>query len=129
MNTLTQTAEIKDIGHDISVPISVISFTEDNIHLLYAPSLDVYGTGYTVKEAKESFEIGLSEFFAYTIKKRTLKAELLKLGWIIKENKSSVTLRQPSLNEMLIRRPDLKDLMENKNYSHYHKSISIPSFS
>ena len=43
-----------------------ISFKEGDIHIIYSPSLDISGYGYTEAEAKRSFEIVCGEHLRFS---------------------------------------------------------------
>jgi hypothetical protein len=68
----------------IEVSLSVILFKDNGSNVAFCPALNVYGYGETESEAKKSFEFSLSEFFRYTLNKKTLNSELEALGWKIK---------------------------------------------
>ena len=68
---------------NVETGLSLISFEEDGVTILYSPALDLSGSGYSLVEAKASFWEAMSEFFRYTVNKKTLAAELKRLGWNI----------------------------------------------
>ncbi len=57
------------------------------------------------QDARESFEICLTEFFDYSIKKKTLVAELESLGWTIKKQKKFTA---PAFSSLLEKNKVLK---------------------
>ncbi len=59
----------------------LLSFKEDNIFIVYAPTLDLSGYGDNQEEANSSFDTSLDEFLDFTIKNNTLNTELKRLGW------------------------------------------------
>lgn len=67
-----------------SVSLFLFHFVENKVHLIYCPHLDITGYGYTLKEAKDSFEVCFAEFLDYTTEKGTLAVELKRLGWTFK---------------------------------------------
>lgn len=69
------------IGQSIDYNLALVLFEEDNITFCYCPTLDITGYGHNEKEANKSFEITLHEYFDYTLKEKTLKADLTRLGW------------------------------------------------
>ena len=69
----------------IKCKLPLIIFKEENNIITYCPALDLSGYGSTEEEAKKSFEITLSEYFRYTVHKRTLVEDLRKHGWIIRK--------------------------------------------
>lgn len=70
----------------VKLNVPLIIFREGSTVIAFCPVLDLSGYGKTEREAKESFEIVVSEFLDYTTKKRTLDKELKKLGWSVSKN-------------------------------------------
>ena len=68
-------------GGDVYAQLQILSFIEDGVTILYAPALDLAGTGYDLNQAKASLWEAVSEFFRYTTQKKTLVKELNRLGW------------------------------------------------
>lgn len=87
-------------GKTLEIELSLISYQEDGVDVIYSPTLDLFGYGKTVEEAKDSFEVTLQEFVRYTTNKKTLVAELQKLGWKITGRRKR-NLAAPDLNELL----------------------------
>jgi predicted RNase H-like HicB family nuclease len=65
----------------IKVRLSLVSFIEEKVYVVYCPSLDISGYGQTEKEALKSFETTLSLTFSYCIEHNTLQKLLQSLGW------------------------------------------------
>ncbi len=63
------------------VILSLFSFIDDEVHIIYSPALDLSGYGKSEEDAKQSFEIALEEFIKYTNNKQTLTKELERLSW------------------------------------------------
>ena len=53
----------------IIVSLDVISFKEGDVNIIYSPSLDISGYGYTEAEAKRSFEIVYGEHLRFSKEK------------------------------------------------------------
>ena len=49
--------------------LDTITFKEGDVHIIYSPSLDISGYGYTESEAKRSFEIAYSEYLRFSEEK------------------------------------------------------------
>lgn len=49
--------------------LDTITFKEGDVHIIYSPSLDISGYGYTEAEAKRSFEIAYSEYLRVSAEK------------------------------------------------------------
>jgi len=64
---------------NIEAVLPVITYKEDSVFIMCCPALDIVGCGNTEKEAHQSFDITLLEFFDYTLKKRTLHDELVRI--------------------------------------------------
>lgn len=64
---------------DFKISLSMIAFQEDKVHILFSPTLDLYGYGNTVEEAKQSFMVSLNAFLDYAIQNKTLISELKRL--------------------------------------------------
>jgi len=69
-------------GNDANVEfqLPVISFIDDNTNIIYCPALDLSGYGNDELEARASFDTVVEEYLEYTTKKKTLLADLKKLG-------------------------------------------------
>lgn len=67
--------------HKIKVNIPLFIFQKDANIIYYCPALDISGYGEDEAKARESFEICLSEFFNYTLNKKTFVKEMERLGW------------------------------------------------
>ena len=97
-------------GKFIKLNLFVIMFDDGNVKVAYCPALNVYGYGKQEQDARESFEICLTEFFDYSIKKKTLVAELESLGWTIKDLPARLPLSQ------------------QKEFKKINTPISLPAF-
>ncbi len=111
-------------GKRVKFNLPVISFTEDNVHFLYTPALDLAGYGKTEEEALHSFEETIGQFLDYGINKKTLKKELKKLGWLVVKKKIS---KAPSLVDMINNNAYLAEIFEEKQYKKFDASIDIPA--
>ena len=65
----------------IKCVLPLISFIEDDCYITYCPALDLSGYGENQTEVDQSFEVVLSEYFKYTVNKKTLAEDLRKMGW------------------------------------------------
>lgn len=61
----------KDSKNKIECVLPLIIFQEDNCTITYCPALDLSGYGADEIEANHSFEEVLSEYFTYTVHKKT----------------------------------------------------------
>lgn len=109
----------------ITVEVFVILFEEDGCQIAYCPALNIYGYGKTEKEARNSFEISIAEFFDYTINKKTLLKELESLGWRIKKRNKFTA---PAFSVLLKSNRDLKRIMDTKAFRKINAPIMLPTF-
>ena len=107
----------------IKFNLPIIKFQEDKVYFFYTPALDLTGYGKTEKEAKASFEETLSQFLDYTTNKKTLSAQLKKLGWKVKKN----SLVAPSLKDMIVENNYLAEIFEEKAYTKFDHLITLPA--
>lgn len=106
----------------VEMKLPIIYFKDENeIEILYCPSLELSGYGKSYDEAKESLKIVIAEFFTYIIHKRTITKVLNELGW----NKRKHGFIPP-LNSELIQRDELyHDIVNNKPYQMLYEEIAI----
>jgi len=69
-------------NRSIEFNLPLILFRENEVFIAYCPALDLTGTGNNEKEAFESFNITMGEYFLYTTRKKTLAEDLVKHGAI-----------------------------------------------
>jgi hypothetical protein len=110
---------------NLLVRVDVIKFIEDNICYVICPALDIVGYGHTEADASKSFEITLFEYIKYTMHKKTLKKDLIALGWKIKDKN---TFEMPSLSTLAERDESLRNLLDNKIFQKDYRNISLPAF-
>ena len=118
--------EWSDDKHLLKISLNVFLFTEDNIHYAYIPAFDILGYGNNENEAKKSVEISLSEFFKYTLSKKTFVIELKRLGWKIEKAKKNY--RAPSISEQMNLNEQLRDIIDNKQYRTSKFDVPISAF-
>jgi hypothetical protein len=120
---LGHSSKYRDEHNWINVRVSLIEFEEDGLHFIYSPALDLTGYGKTDKETKESYNLAMEEFLAYTTHKKTAIQVLKKLGWTVK--KKNITA--PSLSELLQSRSYLEDIFTGKQFRTMDQNVSIPA--
>jgi hypothetical protein len=104
--------------------LSLFSFIDDGVRIIYSPALDLSGYGKTIAEAKISFELTLEEFVRYTTNKNSLQKELKRLGWEIK--KKSKPYSAPELSSMLQKNDYLASIFETKDFKKYNETVALP---
>ena len=105
----------------------MIIFEEDNCIITFCPALDLSGYGSTESEANHSFEETLSEYFKYTVNKKTLAEDLKKLGWTIRKNLRKDPI-PPSLGDLLESNEDFKRIFNTHEFRKRNTTINIPEF-
>lgn len=105
--------------------IPLIIFQEDNTTIVYCPALDLSGYGDTEEEARNSFQIVLSEYFRYTEHKKTLAADLKEHGWILKKNLSKGAT-PPTMGQLLESNEDFNRIFNTHEFKKTDTTIEIP---
>ncbi len=111
---------------EITMRMSVIQFEEDNNHIYYCPALDLSGYGATEEEAKESFEVSLKEFFAYSTNKNTLRLFLKKMGWQLRRSKRKPMV-PPNMIDLLQNNDNFSRIFNTHDFHKTETSINIPA--
>lgn len=114
-------------GEKVTCDLPVILFEEDNNTLCYCPALDIAGYGANENDAQRSFEITLSEYFDYTLKKKTLKTDLSRLGWKFRANWKK-KMMPPDLSTSLGKNAHFKNIFETFPLKKVNKTVNIPAF-
>lgn len=110
---------------DFQVPL--ISFIDDNTHIIYCPVLDLSGYGNDETEAKKSFDIVLEEYLSYTITKKSLWSDLKKLGWTVKKSKTKPAAIPPSMSEILETNQEFSRIFNTYPFKKYNTAITLPA--
>ncbi len=118
------TGELKTDNNNIIVNLQMIEFEEDNCTVVYCPALDVSGYGRDLKEATESFNISLHEFFLYGLHKKTIFEELKSMGWIIKHNHRN--MQAPALTKLLEENENFSRIFNDFPLRKYDQKVEIP---
>lgn len=126
MSDFTLNASFKNYNTGVETKLSLFSFEEDGLNVIFSPALDLFGYGKTEQEAKESFITVLQEFINYTSNKKTLFKELERLGWKIKGSKRNRKLKSPDVATMVKENKELSDLFENKSFKKYDQVVELP---
>lgn len=123
--TLHFTGSYIDKNQHLDISITLIEFVDENsITFIYSPHLDLTGYGKNSKEAKDSFNVVLDDFFSYTLNKNTLWEELTSLGW--KTGKKSI--EAPKMKTLVKSREFLSDLFDKYPVNTYHQKVGIPNY-
>jgi len=127
MKSLNAESRFSNEKGNINVKVPVLSFKEDNAHIIFCPALDLSGSGNTEAEAKESFTIVVSEYLNYTTHKGTLWADLKKLGWTIQKNKKKPAT-PPPMSELLESNDEFSRIFDNYPYKKFDTGVSLPAY-
>ncbi|OFY63063.1 MAG: hypothetical protein A2V64_09480 [Bacteroidetes bacterium RBG_13_43_22] len=110
----------------IKCSLPLIIFEEDNNVITYCPALDLSGYGSNEEEAKKSFEVTLSEYFKYTVNKKTLAEDLKKHGWIIRKDLKKEPI-PPTLENLLQSNDEFSRIFNTYDIQTRHTTINIPA--
>jgi len=110
----------------IKCNLPLIIFEEENNIITYCPALDLSGYGSTEEDAKKSFEVTLSEYFRYTVNKKTLAEDLKKLGWTIRKNLKKEPI-PPTLENLLQSNEDFSRIFNTYDFRKRNTTINIPA--
>ena len=111
----------------INMKLAVIMFEEDGSQIMYCPALDISGYGKNAKDAHQSFEISLSEFFQYTLNKNTFKEVLSGMGWTVKKSKHK-PMYPPDMSELLQKNDNFNRIFNNYDFKKMTQNISLPAY-
>lgn len=128
MAKLNIKAKVNVPNGNVETGLSLISFIEDGVTIIYSPALDLSGSGYDLNEAKASFWEALTEFFRYTVNKKTLLPELKRLGWSVKGGKKGRKITAPDNSSLLKSNKEFEDIFNNKEFRTFNETVQIPAF-
>ena len=107
----------------ISVWLDVFSYKDNGVQMMYAPSLDLCGYGATVDDAKQSFEVVVSEYLRFGLENQTLETDLRAHGW--KSGSEMQEFESPDILSLIRRNKQLQKVMRN-DYRKVSKRLSVP---
>lgn len=128
MAKLNIKANVNVPNGNVETGLSLVSFVEDGVTIIYSPALDLSGSGYDLNEAKASFWEALTEFFRYTVNKKTLLPELKRLGWRVKGGKKGRKITAPDNSSLLKSNKEFEDIFNNKEFRTFNETVQIPAF-
>ena len=123
MKPQRKAGEYRDQAKKVVFDLVVLSYLENNLNVVYAPSIDLFGYGKTESEANDSFKTTLEEFIRYTTNKGTLNKVLKQLGWEIKPRK--LLFKSPPLGYMLNQNEQFNEIFNSKSFSKYNQQVEI----
>ena len=110
----------------VSVKLSLFTFIEENVHVVYSPALDLYGYGNDEHEARHSFEVSLKEYVKYTSNKKTVEKDLKKYGWEV--DRRHKTLNSPNVSTLLETNESFREMVNTRPFKKYDLNVQIPAF-
>ncbi len=122
-------ADINNPKSKVKVNLFLIHFQdESNVHFVFSPHLDITGYGYTLREAKKSFNIVLEDFIDYTTNKQTLQKVLADLGWKVKgKSKKYPKILAPSITSVIAKNKHVSDIFDNHIAKTFHQEVELPA--
>jgi hypothetical protein len=127
MKSLQSESRFQNAKGSILVNVPVLSFKEDNAHIIFCPALDLSGYGNTETQAKESFATVVSEYLNYTTHKGTLWTDLKNLGWAIRKNKNKPAT-PPSMSSLLENNVEFSRIFDNYPYKKFDTGVRLPAY-
>ncbi|MFI5196336.1 MAG: hypothetical protein ACHQD8_04540 [Chitinophagales bacterium] len=113
-------------GDRFKFNLPLIIFEEGDAVVCYCPALDLSGYGNTEGEAVDSYKYVMGEYFDYTVKKKTLVADLKKHGWAISKS-AHKKMTPPTMTKILETNEDFQRVFNNYSYKKIDTNISIPA--
>ncbi|WP_133271529.1 hypothetical protein [Hymenobacter radiodurans] len=113
-------------GKVMEVGLSLLSYRDEDLHVIFSPALDMFGYGHTDKEARASFDETLGEFLRYTGNKGSLQNELARLGWKTAGRASNRTYKAPEFSRLLRQNDQLQDIVNHKEFRKYDRKVELP---
>ena len=110
----------------IAVNVPLMTFQENETHIAYIPVLDISGYGETEQSAYESLQHSLSEYFSYTVNKKTLFKDLEAHGWKIK--KKTKPFIAPEITDLINKNEYLQDIVNTKPYKMDRIDVNLPQY-
>lgn len=108
----------------IRVRLDVFSYKEDGVQMMYAPALDLCGYGTTVEEAKNSFEVVVSEYLRFGLENGTLERDLRAHGWT--PSSEMQEFESPDILSIVRKNKQLQNVMRKEDYRKVSRRISVP---
>jgi len=117
--------QIKRISDsEIKVKLLTFTFKEDDSYVVLSPSLNLSGYGDSKEDAIESFSHILEDFINYSLNKKSLADNLVKLDWDFEKDEHPGELDYPK--ECYSKdKGSLKQLIDIVEYSTYDKDFEL----
>lgn len=115
-----------DGRNKVECVLPLIIFKENDCTITYCPALDLSGYGVDEIEANRSFEDVLSEYFRYTIHKKTLAEDLRNHGWTIRKNLKKTPI-PPTMEKLLKTNEDFNRIFNTHDFRKTQRTFTIPA--
>ncbi|KAA6316546.1 hypothetical protein EZS27_033159 [termite gut metagenome] len=109
----------------MKVQLELYKFKENDIHIIYCPSLDLSACGETDADVKKAFGEILTIHINYCIQENTFIKDLQKHGWLIQKEKQR-GIKAPTTEMLLSKSKTLKDIIYNKEYEKVSEYVEMP---
>lgn len=130
MKKLIVRTDYKSSSGNVKALLVLMHFEDENgIHFVYSPHLDLTGYGNTLREAKYSFEIVFEDFLDYTVREKTLKTIMKKLGWTLADvGKRKKEFVFPELDDLIKSNSYVANIYENYKVNIFNQEVGIPAY-
>ncbi len=113
----------KQSNETYDIKVSVVQFIEDDVVIVYCPSLDLSGYGNSDFEAQESFKTVLHEYIRYASDKGTLDEDLREHGWVRLKTKNP-SMTPPAMTDLLAMNENFRRIFNTQSsYQKYDTPV------
>lgn len=109
--------------HIIKVGLEVLSWEEDGVFFIYAPSLDLTGYDTTKEAAQKSFENTLDDTLVYMERKGSFFDELERLGWTVNRKKKRVNA--PHIEDLKKDNAEIEELLNRSDVVRESRNVEL----
>jgi hypothetical protein len=114
-------------NEELKMQLSIYYFEEDEFTIAYCPALDISGHGNDEASAYHDLTLMLSEYFRYTIHKKTIRKDLSNLGWVLK-NSDHKRMIPPTDEEIMKVNENFQQIVSKYTVKKVSTPIQIPVF-
>ena len=125
MSKFSFSAELINSNKALKAGLEIYKFKEDDMYIIYCPSLDLSACGRTDEEAESEFGEVFRIHITYCLNKNTLADDLRSHGWRFK-SLNQKNIKAPTVEEMLQKNELLRDIIYNKDYVKKSEHVEIP---
>lgn len=97
----------------IQIGLEILTWQEDGVFFVYAPSLDLTGYDTTKEGAHAAFENTLDDTLLYMDRKGSLFDELERLGWTV--NRKRKRVNAPHIDDLKKDNSEIEDLLNRSD--------------